>query len=209
MGKANNPITESQEGFVVTDQMFQDIKDEFEATFLIPDKKPTHQYMLCPVGLVGAGKSTVIQALTEQLPVVTIRTDEIRMLLQNKKCALTRTREMAFDLIEKYLRLGYSIAIDADCVSPDTAEYIKQLDANFDLKFIWLHIFAPEDVILERLRTTTRRSPIKNSDDAIAIYTRRKALHKNLTMPFTYVFDTTKKNIDSQIQEAVQIINNI
>jgi len=45
----------------------QRIKKEYEDTLVFPVIKPDPQFVLCPIGLVGAGKTTVMMPLAERL----------------------------------------------------------------------------------------------------------------------------------------------
>lgn len=58
------------------------IMDEYEAELDIPIQPKRKQFILCPVGIVGAGKTTVMKPLSERLSLVRISGDEIRKILK-------------------------------------------------------------------------------------------------------------------------------
>lgn len=201
----DNASLESKGGRDLADADLQSILQEVDATLAIPQNKPAPQLLLCPVGLVGAGKSTVVKPLSDRLDLVRISTDEIRKRLKERGYNYLRTKEIAKILIEKYLDLRYSVAIDADCAG-STKEVISQLTENSSVKAIWIHINPPESFILHKLRTYKHTWLFKNADEAIDNYFRRKPLHEQLNLPFLYTFDPSKANLHRQVDEAIHLI---
>lgn len=185
---------------------------EYEKELVVPILKPTHQYLLCTIGLIGAGKTTVIKPLAERLSLLRISTDEVRYLVYkykqnfNKIIDDTILRATIDELFKKYLRMGYSIAIDADCVSSDAQQKIKMRIKEFNVMAIWIHINPPEQFIIDKLTRYNHTWLYKNADQAIENYMARKVLHKDLTMPFVYIFDTSKSDLEKQINDAKDII---
>lgn len=51
---------------------------EYEESLVIPTTKSCPQWMLMPVGLVGAGKTTVVKPLARRLGLIRMSTDEVR-----------------------------------------------------------------------------------------------------------------------------------
>ena len=68
-------------------------------------------------------------------------------------------------------------------------------------------INPPEEFILNKLRNHKPTWLFKNADEAIKNYEARKPLHQNLDFDFAYTFDTSKPDLDEQIEEATKIIN--
>lgn len=198
---------ESTEGRNLTDTELETILSETEDSLVIPDSKPKHQILLCPVGLVGAGKTTVVEPLSQRLNLVRISTDEVRKRLKEKGYNLVRTIEIGKKLIERYLQKGYNVAIDADCSGQ--YELVSALTTNTPITPVWIHINPPESFILNKLKTFKHSWLFKDAGEAIANYHRRKPLHENLDMPFVYTFDTSREDLSQQIEEAVEQIRQI
>lgn len=202
--KANQ---ESAQGTNLSDDAFEQIVKETEDSLAIPAQKRQPQILLCPVGLIGSGKTTVITPLSERLHLIRISGDEIRKRLASKGYNYLRVLEITSHLVKKYLGLGYSIAIDSDCAGAGR-DMIQQTAKKYPaINIIWIHIHAPELCILERLRV---RHPSSNdAERMIASYMRRKPLHERLDFPFLYIFDTSRDDLPQQINEAMGLIEAI
>lgn len=201
-----DPEGESDEGKNLSDKEMRKISLLYKKSLSIPSKKLDKQILLCPVGLVGSGKTTVLKPLSKKLSLLRISTDEIRGLLKKMGYNYIRAREIAFNLIEKYAQRGYGVAIDADCVSPTKRKKVEKLAKEIGAKIIWIHINPPEEFILNKLRKFKHTWLFKNANDAIQNYFARKQLHKKLNFSFLYTFDTSRKDLKTQITSAVVLI---
>lgn len=199
---------ESKVGKDVMAADFENISQLYEKQLELPSGKPMHQILLCPVGLVGSGKTTVVKPLSKALSLLRISSDEIRKILKENGFNYVRTREIAKNLIGKYLKQGFSVAIDADCAG-SSYELINEISRNPQIKVIWIHINPPESFILNKLRNYKHTWLFENADDAIHCYQERKPLHEHLDMPFLYTFDTSRDNLDEQVKEAIELIQAI
>jgi len=184
---------------------FKKFVDDFSKTVAVPDSKGT-QFLLCPVGLVGSGKTTVIKPLAEKLGLVRISTDEIRKSLKEQGFSYQKTEDIAFEVGYLFIDKKYGVAIDADCVRPDKKEQIETLAKKKKIPVVWIHINPPEEFILNKLRSYPHTWLFKNADDAIKNYEARKPLHEKLNFDFTYTFDTSRPDLNEQIGEATKII---
>ncbi len=202
-----SPEWESTEGLAIDDDAFARIVRSYTAQLTLPDGRPISQYFLCPIGLVGAGKSTILKPLAERLQLLRISTDEIRKLLKEQGYNQVRTAEIAYFIIQNFAKQGYSIAIDADCAGHNVAETIKKAAQSIGAQTIWIHINPPEEFILNKLKNYKHTWLFKDSDDALASYYRRKPLHEELDFPFAYTFDTSKNNVAEQIEDAASVID--
>ncbi len=200
---------ESNAGKMPNKEELAALMSEFEQGLLIPEAKRTPQLLVCPVGHVGAGKTTVMKPLCKKLSLVRISTDEFRHLLKDHGFSFLVMRDVLSHLAKKYLSAGFSLGLDADC-SGETKVFIDQAQQKMsDIKVVWLHIAPPERFILDKLRKYRHTWLFKDADEAIANYSRRKALHDNLDMPFLYTFDTSRADLGEQIDETVLLIEKI
>ncbi len=199
-------IQESRVGKNLSAFTLISILREYENQLKFPRVKPKQQFLLCPVGMVGAGKTTVLKPLSQRLHLLRISTDELRMILLARGYNLVKTSEMAKKLIEKYLAKGFSIAVDADCVSLEVHKSLIKLGKKYKTKTIWIHVKSPEKFILKRLHSYTHGRVFRDSTDAIDNYYRRKPLHLKLDFPFIYQFNTARGDLIKQINRAVNLI---
>ncbi len=203
----NKARQESSTGKNVNDKQLLQFVREYDKTISVPKQKLHAGLLVCPVGLTGAGKSTVIKPIAQALDLVRISGDEIRILLMNKGFNTVRTIEVAFQVYMKYLHAGYGLAIDSDVIDPFVRKELKKIIKAKKLNAIWIHINPPEKFIINKL-TNFKYKPnkgFKNAEEALANYQRRKPLHKKYLpgMKFDYTFDTSKKNVGSEIRRCV------
>lgn len=195
-------MQEFSTGIMLSDEEMHEIIEEYEGALEFPSLKPTPPFVVCPVGLVGAGKTMVIKPLSKNLHLLRISTDEIRLLLKTHGHGFERTREIALLLVQKYLTQGYSLGIDADGAG-STQETLKKLKNHFPhLAVYWIHIAPPESYHLAQLRQYQPKGLFRDAAHAEQEYWRRKPLHEHLTMPFIYTFDPSQSNLEEQIKEA-------
>ncbi len=190
--------------------MNESITSLYESTLEIPKNKPKNQFILCPIGLIGSGKTTVIKPLSKKLSLLRVSTDEIRILFKKEGLDWEQARDIAYGLIKKYLHRGFSVAVDADCVTERARNYIAEIQKELNLKVVWIHINPPEEFIINKLKNYKYNGLLfKDAEDAIENYFARKPLHQNLDFPFTYTFDTSKPDLGEQINEAGEKIDKI
>lgn len=193
---------ESTEGEELSDAELPRILEAFENDLQIPDQK-IGPFVILLVGLIGSGKTTVAKELENRLPLVRLRADDMREILSHRGYNLTRTRELMVALFKKYLLAGYGVIADNDGAGVTAQKLVKQVQAQ-GVPIVWLHVMAPEELILERLQENNT-SRLYKGKAAIEMYHRRKPLHENLTMSFACTFDTSK-SLDEQLDEAEQVI---
>ena len=185
--------------------MADKITSLYEKQLIVPGHKPTHQFILCPVGLVGSGKTTVVKPLSEKLSLIRISGDEIRKLLKENGCGYDEVQEIATIVTRKYLDQGYSVCSDNDCVTEKTRKIMNELQTKYGLQLVWIHINPPEEFILNKLRNL-KPNWLGTAEQMVENYYQRKPLHQNLHFPFTYTFDPSRENLSQQIDEAAEII---
>ena len=184
---------------------FLDVCSEYEASLGLPQSNPASQFFLCPVGLIGSGKTTVMKALSQSLSLLRISGDEIRKILYDRGFGYDKTWDIASSLVRKFAHEGYSIANDTDGATLKTREALENLAKELGAKVIYIHIYAPEEVIIKRLKN--RKSWLfKDGQEALDNYYARKPLHQNLSLPYIYTFDTSRTDMEGQIEEAITLI---
>lgn len=178
----------------------------YEKTLSIPEKKPKEQFLLCPIGLIGSGKTTTIKFLSKKLSLLRVSGDEVRKFLNERGFNYDRVKEIAINVTKKYLEKGFSVAIDADCVAKDVQEYIDKFANENKIKVFWIHINPPEKFIISNFKRPKPTWLFKDFKDIKENYLERKSLHKNFNLPFIYTFDPSRNDFDHQLNEFISII---
>ena len=186
----------------ITSTVYQNIKATYLQHIIVPAHKPTKQYLLCPIGLVGAGKTTVVKPLAEKLSLVRISGDEIRKLFKESGYGYERVYELAFELIRQFLSEEYSVCIDSDCAGK--IKQIKKEATTKNLTLVWIHINPPESFIINKLSNLTPNW-LGTAEEMVANYYERKPLHKDIALEYTVVFDTSLPDIQEQIDSSVSM----
>lgn len=187
----------------MSETVYQQIKELYLQQITVPDTKPAIQYVLCPIGLVGAGKTTVVKPLSEKLDLVRISGDEIRKLFKERGCSYTKVHDLATLLTNHFLTNGYSICIDSDCAGK--IEEIKKVAKKHHVPIIWIHINPPESFIIDKL-SNLKSNWLGTAEEMVANYYQRKPVHKNINLDFAVVFDTSRPDIAEQIESSVLVI---
>lgn len=187
----------------ITKEVYQKIKNEYLQQVEVPQTKPPKQYLLCPIGLVGAGKTTVVKPLSKKLSLVRISGDEIRKLFKESGYGYEKVYDLVFELIKEFISQGYGICIDSDCASK--IEQIQKVAIGNGLQIVWIHINPPEEFIVNKLSNLTPNW-LGTADEMVENYYERKPLHKDIDLDFTVVFDTSASDIQEQIDSSVSII---
>ncbi|MFA5358673.1 MAG: AAA family ATPase [Patescibacteria group bacterium] len=204
--KITSKNIDSTAGRVLSDKDFLKVMSEYEKTLVVPDKGKKG-VILCPVGQVGAGKTTVVKPLAKKLGLLRISMDEIRRILLRDGFNLVRTKEMFLQLMLKYLDRGYDFVVDADC-SRDVS-LIKKIAKDYGKKVIWIHVKPPEKYILNKLKNYKHSWLFKDSAEAIACYRALKNIRRGVEkrIKFFYTFDPSKPDLNKQVERFLVKLN--
>ena len=173
-------------------QLFSDVQQLAESLGQLPE--PAAEPIFIAVsGLPGTGKSYFCSKLAEKLPLVTLESDTLRKALfpspgysQQESSRLFRACHL---LIERLLRKGISLILDATNLSERYREHLYSIADRLNVKLILVRVEAPPEVVRERLKS--RLKNLKNKSDADwEVYQRMKSsvqkIHRN-----HYVVDTS------------------
>ena len=105
---------------------------EYEKTLVFPPQPKRRLFVLCPVGLVGSGKSTLVKILAEKLSLVCVSGDDFRKILHDHGLGYASVQELLPEITRKYILQGYSVAIDSDCASPRNSTGVAELEKEFE-----------------------------------------------------------------------------
>lgn len=169
--------------------------------------RPTKNYcMICPVGLIGSGKTTIIKKLARSFGLVRVSNDEMRAYLVKLGYNTDRASDVTVVVVRNLLKKKIGLAIDADCARKETIMNILSKERLFKVPLVWIKINVPEKIILERLSPDNKKRKYRGAE-AIANYHKRKELHKNVKLPFIYTFENKNKDcLKTQMSKAKQKI---
>lgn len=128
-------------------------------------------------GLPGTGKTYFCGKLAEKLQFVILESDSLRKILFQLPDYSARESSQLFRaihlLIEKLLKKGISIILDATNLSERNREHLYGIADRLDIKLVIVRVEAPPEVVQERLATRQRNSDSK-SDADWAVYRKMK-----------------------------------
>jgi predicted kinase len=163
--------------------------------------------LICPIGLVGAGKSTVVIPLSKILKIPRISADEIRRVLKENGLDYSSLKDIANKIGKHFLDLGYGLILDQDLAGQ--LDLVKEITETYKLKTYFLHVNPPEEFILNKLRNYTGEKWLTDDQEKmVENYFSRKELHKDIEkkIKFDCTIDTSQPNLNKKIAEIAQTI---
>jgi len=145
-------------------------------------------------GLPGTGKTYFCSQLAQRLPFVILESDVLRKTLFSSLSYSSEESSRLFQaihlLIERLLKKGISLILDATNLSERHREYLYSIADRLDAKLILVRVEAPPQVVYERLKTR-QDDPENKSDAEWTVYQRMKPsvqkIHRN-----HYAVDTSR-----------------
>ncbi len=145
-------------------------------------------------GLPGTGKSYFCSKLAERLPFVILESDALRKALFLSPSYSLQESSRLFRavrlLIERLLKKGNSLILDATNLSERHREYLYSIADRLGVKLVLVRVEAPPWIVHERLET--RRGNLGSKSDADwAIYQRMKPSVQKISRNH-YAVDTSR-----------------
>jgi len=191
------------------EEVLEEVAREYKQTLIIPKHKSSPQWMLMPVGLVGAGKTTVVKPLAEHFGLIRISTDDIRERLKRRGYTYEGAREMTHKLQKKYLELGYSLALDANTGSTFGLEFNKKTEEESpQVRQIFIHVNPPEEFIINKLKNYPHSWLFKDGEHAVERFNFHKKDFTLPNLPFVYTFDPSRDDFSEQLKQGIEAIKN-
>lgn len=159
-------------------------------------------------GLPGTGKSYFCNKLAERLPVVILESDALRKALFSPPSYSQRESSRLFQvchrLIERLLRKGISLILDATNLSERHREHLYSIADRLSVKLLLVRVEAPPQVVQERLKSRLKDSENK-SDANWGVYQRMQSSVQKITRNH-FVVDTSR-DITPVIKRIVREAN--
>ncbi len=145
-------------------------------------------------GLPGTGKSYFCSKLAERLPFVILESDALRKALFLSPTYSLQESSRLFRavrfLIERLLKKGNSLILDATNLSERHREYLYSIADRLGVKLVLVRVEAPPWIVRERLETRWGNLGSK-SDADWAIYQRMKPSVQKISRNH-YAVDTSR-----------------
>ena len=179
-----------------------EVQQQFKDEIFIPETRPLRQFFFCPVGLVGAGKTTITKPIAKHFGLVRVSSDEFRKLLKKNGHSYEKLRPRLKEVAKELIKEGYSIAFDMDCGNPETKGFIEQASEERNIPIFWVHIDTPEEFIFEKFKKHPPSWLTSDPQKMIDNYKAQKKLRakQNTHFDFIYTFDTSRGDVNQQIQ---------
>jgi len=145
-------------------------------------------------GLPGTGKSYFCNKLAERLPFLILESDALRKVLFPSPSYDSQESSRLFRavhlLIERLLKKGVSLILDATNLSERYREHLYSITDRLDVKLILVQVEAPPEVVYERLKTRRENTESK-SDAGWEVYQRMKPSVQKIRRNY-YAVDTSR-----------------
>lgn len=186
----------------------QEVEAEFVNQILVPEPRLPRQIFFCPVGLVGAGKTTVTKPIAEALGLVRVSSDELREILHSNGLGYDSVKQIGVRVITRFAREGYGIALDMDCGNPEVIDAVTSLAGELRAPIFWIRVTAPEEHIFEKFRRHPPSWLADNPETMVANYRAQKErrLGQKRPIDFSWEFDTSSPSLAEEIEGCVRMI---
>jgi len=182
-------------GVVEDSRLLSDVQRLTESLGEFPE--PVVEPALIAVsGLPGTGKSYFCRKLVERLPFIILESDALRKELfpqpsysSEESARLFRALHL---LIERLLKRGISLILDATNLSEGFRERLYNIADRLGVRLILVRVEAPPEVVYGRLKARQQEASPQNKSDADwDVYQRMRAtaeqMHRN-----HYAVDTSR-----------------
>ena len=158
-----------------------------------PVVKPT---FIAVSGLPGTGKSYFCSELAERLPFVIVESDALRKVLFSSPSYSSQESSRLFRalhlLIERLLKKGISLILDATNLSERYRERLYNIADRLDVRLTLVRVEAPPQVVYQRLKTRLEgTNPGNKSDADWRVYQRMKSTVQEIRRNH-YAVDTSR-----------------
>ena len=188
-------------------QLVSDVQRLAESLGELPEPvvKPT---FIAVSGLPGTGKSHFCSKLAERLPFVILESDALRKALFSSPNYSPQESSRLFQachhLIEKLLKQGVPVILDATNLSERYRERLYNIADRLDAKLILVRVEAPPQVVRERLEARLENSE-GSSDADWEVYNRMK--HRVQKISRNHYAVNTSRDITPALDKIVREAN--
>jgi len=185
-------------------QLISDVKRLADSLVGLPEPvvKPT---FIAVSGLPGTGKTYFCSKLAQRLPFVILESDALRKVLfpspNYSQEESSRLFQACHHLIEKLLKRGVSVILDATNLSERFRERLYNIADRLDAKLILVRVEAPPLLVHERLKARLGNSE-GNSDADWKVYNKMK--HRVQEIRHNHYAVDTSRDITPALDKIVR-----
>jgi predicted kinase len=161
-------------------------------------------------GLPGTGKSYFCTRLAERLPFVVLESDALRKALFSPPSYSPQESARLFQalhlLIERLLRKGIPLILDATNLSERDRERLYNIADHLDAHLILVRVEAPPELVYQRLKARKNGgNPADNSDADWEVYRRMKPTVEKISRKH-YTVDSSR-DISPVLDKIIHEVN--
>jgi len=162
-------------------------------------------------GLPGTGKSHFCRRLAERIPLIILESDMMRktLFLSPAYSATESARlfQAVHHLIEKLLKKGIPVVLDATNLSERNRERLYHIAYQHNVKLILVRVEAPAEVVRERLKNRAEGTALvqDNSEADWAVFQKMKTSAQEIRHNHFAV--DTSRDISPVLDKIVREVN--
>lgn len=190
-------------------QLLSDVERLNESLGKLPEPMAEPAFIVVS-GLPGTGKTYFCKKLAQRLSFVILESDTLRKILFPSPSYSPEESSRLFRachlLIERLLRKGIPLILDATNLSERFRERLYSIADRLDIKLILVRVEAPPQLVHERLKARQERAnPTDKSDADWAVYQKMEPTVEKIRRNH-YVVDTSK-DITPVLDKIVREVN--
>jgi predicted kinase len=176
-------------------QLISDAKRLTEGLGTLPEPVVKPAFIIVS-GLPGTGKSYFCTKLAQRFPLAILESDALRKMLfpspSYSPGESSRLFRALHHLIERLLRQGISLILDATNLSEQFRERLYNIADRLKVKLILVRVEAPQQIVYERLKSRQEEAnPIDKSDADWSVYEKMKPTVQKIRRNH-YAVDTSR-----------------
>jgi len=140
----------------------QKAQKRFSESLEISRRKTKKPVIVAMVGLVGSGKSTVAQAISEMIGGTIIEGDQIRVYLRKENEEYEGTRKIAENVALEIIKEGDNAILDSDHIDPKKRASLREKAKSAKVRLVFIRTLCDHDIMFGR--AITKRFPATEND---------------------------------------------